>query len=97
MTNFENEITNDFLFDNNLTINEKYVEKLVKYLNKNQKNKLVFELTIHNPKTLEIIYFILNKSIRTFNDLYLINSYLFQMENFINLLKTYNYFKWKIL
>ena len=90
MTNFENEITNDFLFDNNLTINEKYVEKLVKYLNKNQKNKLVFELTIHNPKTLEIIYFILNKSIRTFNDLYLINSYLFQMENFINLLKTYN-------
>ncbi len=90
MTNFENEITNDFLFDNNLTINEKYVEKLVKYLNKNQKNKLVFELTIHNPKTLEVIYYILNKSIRTFNDLYLINSYLFQMENFINLLKTYN-------
>ena len=90
MTNFENEITNDFLFDNNLTINEQYVEKLVKYLNKNQKNKLVFELTIHNPKTLEVIYYILNKSIRTFNDLYLINSYLFQMENFINLLKTYN-------
>ena len=90
MTNFENEITNDFLFDNNLTINEKYVEKLVKYLNKNQKNKLVFELTIQNPKTLEVIYYILNKSIRTFNDLYLINSYLFQMENFINLLKTYN-------
>lgn len=90
MTNFEIEITNDFLFDDNLPINEKYVEKLVKLLNKNQKNKLNFELTIHNPKTLEVIFYILNKSIRTFNDLYLINSYLFQMENFINLLKTYN-------
>ena len=90
MTNFEIEITNDFLFDDNLPINEKYVEKLVKLLNKNQQNKLNFELTIHNPKTLEVIFYILNKSIRTFNDLYLINSYLFQMENFINLLKTYN-------
>ena len=32
MTNFEIEITNDFLFDEKLPINEKYVEKLVKFI-----------------------------------------------------------------
>ena len=90
MKNIEVDISNNFLFDDNLIINEAFVEKLVRFLNKNQKNKLIYDLTIQNPKTIKVIFYILNKSTRTFNDLYLINSYLFRMENFINLLKTYN-------
>ena len=56
MTNIEVDISNNFLFDDNLIINEAFVEKLVRFLNKNQKNKLIYDLTIQNPKTIKVIF-----------------------------------------